>query len=65
MWAGIYGKYPDHTYLTDEDKGILMKSPFFFRPNGEPVVKSARVAEKYLYDGGSFTRYVAKGNRNG
>ena len=61
MWAGIYGKYPDHTYLTDEDKGILMKSPFFFRPNGDPVVKPAQVAEKYLYDGGSFTRHLREG----
>ena len=34
MWTGIYGKYPDKTYLTDEDKTILMKSPFFFRPDG-------------------------------
>ena len=45
MWMGIYGKYPDQTYLTDEDKGILMKSPFFFRPNGEPVVKPAQAEE--------------------
>ena len=42
MWMGIYGKYPDRTYLTGEDKGILMKSPFFFRPNGESVVKPAQ-----------------------
>jgi hypothetical protein len=55
MWMGIYGKYPDHTHLTDEDKGILMRSPFFFRPNGEPVVKPAHVAEKFAYDGGFFT----------
>ena len=59
MWMGIYGKYPDHTYLTDEDKAILMRSPFFFRPNGDPVVKPAQVAEKYVYDGGAFTKYVA------
>ncbi len=42
MWMGIYGKYPDKTYLTAEDKGILMKSPFFFHPNGDPVVKPAQ-----------------------
>src|SRR5690606_18165694 len=24
MWAGIYGKYPDKAYLTDQDKAILM-----------------------------------------
>ena len=61
MWMGIYGKYPDHAYLTDEDKGILMKSPFFFRPNGDPVVKPVQVAEKYVYDGGSFARYSCDG----
>ena len=38
MWMGIYGKYPDKTYLTPEDKKTLMRSPFFFRPNGEPVL---------------------------
>ena len=54
MWAGIYGKYPNHTYLTQEDKRILMRSPFFFYRNGEPVVKPARAKEKYVYDGGSF-----------
>lgn len=61
MWTGMYDKYPDHTYLTDEDKGILMRSPFFFRPDGQPVVKPAQVLEKYVYEGGSFTRYVANG----
>jgi len=61
MWAGIYGKYPDKTYLTEEDKEVLIRSPFFFRPSGEPVVKPAQAAEKYDYDGGSFTRYTANG----
>lgn len=61
MWMGIYGKYPDHTYLTDEDKAILMRSPFLFRPNGEPVAKPAQAVAKYVYDGGSFTKYVANG----
>ncbi len=42
-------------------KGILMKSPFFFHPNGDPVVKPAQVAEKFAYDGGSFTRYSREG----
>jgi hypothetical protein len=46
MWDGIYGKYPDQTYLTAEDKAILLKSPFFFHPNGDPVVKPAQSAEK-------------------
>ncbi|HET6248916.1 MAG TPA: family 20 glycosylhydrolase [Tepidisphaeraceae bacterium] len=33
MWAGIYGKYPDKTYLTAQDKEILRASPFFFAPD--------------------------------
>jgi len=61
MWTGIYGKYPDKTYLTDEDKEVLMRSPFFFRPNGEPVAKLAQAVEKYVYEGGSFTKYVGNG----
>ncbi len=32
MWAGFYGKYPDHCYLTDEDKAILARSPFIMAP---------------------------------
>jgi len=61
MWMGIYGKYPDKTYLTDEDKEILLRSPFFFHPDGEPVAKPAQVVEKYVYRGGSFTRQVVNG----
>jgi hypothetical protein len=61
MWMGIYGKYPDQTYLTDEDKGILMRSPFFFHPNGDPVVKPAQVTEKFVYDGGAFAGCVVNG----
>jgi hypothetical protein len=61
MWTGIYGRYPDRTYLTKEDKEILMRSPFFFRPNGEPVVKPAQVMEKYVHNGGSFARYTRDG----
>ena len=37
MWAGFYGKYPDKTYLTDQDKQILMQSPFFYHENDAPV----------------------------
>jgi hypothetical protein len=29
MWAGFYSKYPDHSYLTESDKKILLRSPFF------------------------------------
>jgi len=39
MWAGFYGKYPDATYLTDQDKEILMQSRFFFYPDGRPIVE--------------------------
>ena len=28
MWAGFYGKYPDRTYITDQDKEILAANPF-------------------------------------
>lgn len=60
MWLGIYGKYPDKTYLTREDKSILLESPFVFHPDGTPVVKPARAVEKYVYDGGSFVKYVSE-----
>ena len=61
MWMGIYGKYPDKTYFTDEDKTILLTSPFFFHPNGDPVLSPSRVTEKYDYKGGSFARYAGAG----
>ena len=57
MWAGIYGKYPNETYLTEADKKILMNSPFFFHPDGRPVVEPAVPGEQYVYNGGQFTRY--------
>jgi hypothetical protein len=62
MWTGIYGKYPHQTYLTEEDKKILLKSSFFFHPDGNPVVKPPRVMEKYTYGGGSFVRYSRDGD---
>jgi hypothetical protein len=37
MWAGIYGKYPDRAYLTDEDKQALLRSPFFYDEHDGPV----------------------------
>ena len=39
MWTGIYGKYPDKAYLTEEDKRILMASPFFYHADGRPVLE--------------------------
>lgn len=46
MWAGFYGKYPDKTYLTEEDKRILMRSRFLFHPNSDPVVKRSQSVEQ-------------------
>jgi hypothetical protein len=39
MWTGIYGKYPDATYLTPRDKLQLWRSPFFM-----PAPPSERLA---------------------
>lgn len=58
MWTGIYGKYPDQTYLTADDKRILMRSPFFYRENGEPVLNKGRVIARYVYAGGSFEQHA-------
>ena len=57
MWMGIYGKYPDKTYLTEQDKKILMISPFFYHENGEPVLKKGPVVARYLYRGGAFVQH--------
>lgn len=58
MWAGIYGKYPDKTYLTDDDKRILMQSPFFFHKNGTPVLEKGKVIARYTYNGGAFQQHA-------
>ena len=60
MWTGIYGKYPDQTYLTDEDKRLLIRNPFFFYANGDPVVKPAKIVEKYVHSGGHFAAYASE-----
>lgn len=39
MWAGFYTKYRTTAYLTPEDKEKLLKSPFFYHPDGKPVVE--------------------------
>jgi hypothetical protein len=62
MWLGIYGKYPERTYLTEQDKSVLMLSPRFFRPDGEPVFKPADAVEKYAYEGGSFAKFNVAGS---
>jgi hypothetical protein len=58
MWAGFYGKYPEPTYLTDEDKSILNRSRFFFLQDGTPVFSRIKFAERYVYPGGCFARVV-------
>ena len=58
MYTGIYGKYPDKTYLTDDDKKTLMRSPFFYRENDEPVSKKGEVIASYNYAGGTFEQYA-------
>ena len=42
-------------------QGDLDEKPVLLPPNGEPVVKPAQVVEKYVYNGGFFTRYVGGG----
>jgi hypothetical protein len=56
MWAGFYGKYPQPCYLTADDKKILLQSPFFFKPSGEPARQADVFVEKYGYAGGYFGR---------
>jgi hypothetical protein len=58
MWAGFYGKYPNETYLTEDDKKILSRSPFFFDAKGRPVVRAEFPLEKYAYDGGYFVKFT-------
>ncbi len=60
MWTGIYGKYPDKTYLTESDKKILMRSPFFYKKDGTPVLQKGKVIVRYMYDGGSFEQHAGK-----
>lgn len=59
MWAGFYGKYPDHAYLTEQDKKILSRSPFFFDRAGNPVAGNEVIVEKYAYEGGYFGRLAS------
>jgi hypothetical protein len=61
MWAGFYGKYPEQAYLTDQDKRILLRSPFFFDAAGKPVLGKETFTEKYLYEGGCFGRLASPG----
>lgn len=59
MWTGIYGKYPDKAYLTDEDKKLLLKSPFFYHKDGRPVIEQGKIVARYHYNGGVFERLRA------
>ncbi|MBT7302601.1 MAG: hypothetical protein HN849_23940 [Victivallales bacterium] len=60
MWAGIYGKYPDQAYLTDEDKAKLLRSPFFYRKDGTPVLRKGKVIARYGYQGGAFLQHAGQ-----
>ena len=60
MWPGIYGKYPNKTYLTDEDKRILMRSPFFYHTDDTPVFQKGRVIVRYTYRGRAFEQHAGK-----
>jgi len=61
MWAGFYGKYPGQAYLTDQDKSILLRSPFFFDAAGKPVLGQETFTEKYRYEGGCFGKLASAG----
>ncbi len=56
MASGIYGKYPDQTYLTEEDKALLRQSPFFFDAAGNPVAGKNQTLAVFSYGTGRFTR---------
>ena len=60
MWTGIYGKYPNQTYLTDEDKRMLLRSPFFYHKNDTPVFEKGKVIASYKYPGGTFEQHAGK-----
>jgi hypothetical protein len=61
MWSGFYGKYPDKAYLTEQDKKILLRNPFFFDAAGKPVVGKETFTEKYAYNGGCFGKLESAG----
>lgn len=63
MWTGIYGKYPDNTYLTEQDKKTLRRSPFFYHADGTPVFQLGRVVTRYPYQGGAFELREGKAPR--
>ncbi|TAE72459.1 MAG: hypothetical protein EAZ85_09605 [Bacteroidetes bacterium] len=56
MWTGIYGKYPDKCYLTEEDKAILRKSPFFFDDKGVNIAGESKKIAEYTYSAGKFVK---------
>jgi hypothetical protein len=56
----IYGKYPDKTYLTEDDKKILMRSPFFYNKDDSPVLKMGKIIARYTYQDGAFEQHAGK-----
>ena len=63
MWLGIYGHYPDGTYLTPDDKALLEKSPFFMTDE-EFASDQPEWQTVYSYSGGSFVRFRTVGGNH-
>jgi hypothetical protein len=61
MHLGIYGKYPDKTYLTEDDKKILRRSPFFFNEDDSPAFQLGVIRTTYQYPGGCFQQHEGNG----
>ncbi|HEY9582813.1 MAG TPA: hypothetical protein VJK09_00675 [Candidatus Paceibacterota bacterium] len=57
MWTGIYGKYPDKTYLTQEDKKTMYLSSFIYNKTGAHYPNVQIELERYTHSGGAFAYY--------
>ena len=56
MWTGFYDGYPDQTYLTEDEKAVLLKNPFFFDAAGTPVAGEWQVIARYNRRDGYIVR---------
>lgn len=56
MWTGFYSGYPDSAYLTDDEKAVLLKNPFFFDASGTPVAGEWQVVARYRRRDGFIVR---------
>ena len=54
-----YDKYPAATYLTDNDKHILLHSRFFYWDDNSPVFKYGCVVATYTYSSGAFDQHAS------